>query len=429
MALTAKYPPMGWNSFDAYSWCVTEEELLKNAEFVDKNLKQFGYDYIVLDFIWAEPGRNDNANPHQDADYNPTLFMDRFGRLLPSPDRFPSSVGNAGLKPIADIIHGMGMKFGLHLMRGIPRQAAAMKAPIKGTNYTADQIVITDEDKNCSWLNHMYGLDMSKPGAQEYLNSIFELYAQWEVDFVKVDDMVFPYYCKEELEGYRKAIDGCGRSMVLSLSPGEAPPSQAEHLGAHADMWRISADFWDNWEALKKLNRLFDTWSKSGVKNGFPDGDMVPFSKLSLTGPMGKPRYSLFTHDEKLLLMTLWTINNSPLMLGGDLTVIDDDALKILTNPDVLAACKFAKDARKVSDDGEIGVWQAGNQCSDRITYLAALNLSDDMKVVDLDISAMAGAETYLIQDLWEGTRENASGARTVCIRPHGAVYYMVIKK
>ena len=422
------YSLMGWNSFDGYNWSVTEKEMKANTDIVDKRFKPFGYRYIVLDFIWSMSGANDNANPFQDAECNPLLYMDTYGRLIPAPDRFPSSIEGNTLKPLADYIHGKGLKFGIHIMRGVPRQAVKLNTHIKGTEYRASDIAITDPDDECRWLNHMYGIDMDKRGAQEYLNSIFELYAEWEVDLVKVDDITYPYR-EKEIEGYRKAIDNCGRDMALSLSPGPAPLENVEHLSQMADMWRISADFWDNSSDLQKLHDLFGQWSVCRNGKGFPDGDMIPFSKIALRGPMGKPRYSNFSHDEKIYLMTLLCINNSPLMLGGDLTVIDSDAYAILTNPDVLAVQKFAdhaKNQEKLGGNG-IEIWYAPDKNEKRIHYIALFNRSNEMKTVESPISGLCKTEKYMLRDLWNGICSVGSENFNTILRPNSAALYRVL--
>jgi hypothetical protein len=183
--------------------------------------------------------------------------MDEYSRLMPVPRRFPSASDGKGFKPLADYIHGMELKFGIHIMRGIPRQAVAWSSRIKDTNITAADIA--DTDSTCKWLNHMYGVDMTKKGAPEYYDSLFELYAAWGVDYVKVDDISSPYHAPE-IEAIQKAINKCGRPMVLSLSPGPTPIEQAEHVKKYANLWRISGDFWDRWDALLKMFDLCAEW-------------------------------------------------------------------------------------------------------------------------------------------------------------------------
>ncbi len=252
-------PPMGWNSYNCYGATVTEKEMMENALMMSVHLKEYGWQYVVVDYCWYYPFPGAMNNPPQTRDFKPGLTMDGNGRLLPSVERFPGSAGNIGFKPLADYIHGLGLKFGIHVMRGVPREAVAKKLPVMGTTITADMIANTSD--TCKWLNSMYGIDMTRDGAQAYYNSLFELYASWGVDYVKVDDIATPYHAPE-IEAVRKAIDNCGRPMVLSLSPGDDMPSeQAEHVKKYANMWRISADFWDDWESLKKQFELCNKWS------------------------------------------------------------------------------------------------------------------------------------------------------------------------
>ena len=245
----APRPPMGWNSWDCYGAAVNEEQLLGNAQYVADNLKEYGWEYITCDIQWYEPKATSNF-------YNnfTELCMDEYSRLIPAPNRFPSAADGAGFKVIADKIHDMGLKFGIHIMRGIPRQAVHLNTPIKGTDRTAREIA--SGFSVCAWNTDMYGV-RSCEGAQEYYNSIFELYASWGVDFVKVDDIANtefkphdPYSARNEIEMIRKAIDNCGRAIVLSLSPGPAVISEAFHLSQNANMWCMTGDFWDHWSKL-----------------------------------------------------------------------------------------------------------------------------------------------------------------------------------
>jgi alpha-galactosidase len=216
-------PPMGWNSYNCFGSAVHEDEVRANADYMATHLKQYGWEYIVVDFLWSydnPPGSligNASQARLEDGAYIPWLGMDAWGRLEPHANKFPSAFGGKGFKPLTDYVHSLGLKFGIHVMRGIPRQAVWSKTPVWGANgITAD--MIADTNSKCDWLNHMYGLDMSKPGAQAYLNSLLQLYASWGVDFIKVDDLSQPY-SNAEIEGYQKAIQACERPVVLSLSP------------------------------------------------------------------------------------------------------------------------------------------------------------------------------------------------------------------
>lgn len=415
-------PPKGWNTFDAYGWSVNEDEFKAGVEFCDANLKQFGYDIMTVDFCWSHPGADSRPNPNI-CDTGVVLSMDGYGRLLPSVDRFPSSTDGRGFKPLADYVHGKGMKFGIHVMRGIPKQAVEMNAHVMGTNLTAAAAADVG-GLQCWWLDHMYPLNMAKMAAQAYLDSLFELYAQWGVDFVKVDDLSFPY-SDDEIEGYSRAIEKCGREIILSLSPGATPTEKSGHVSRFADMWRISPDFWDSFASLKDSFDLFESWSHHRAENVYPDGDMIPFGKLSLRGPMGDPRFSSFTYDEKITLMTMWCINSSPLILGGELSSMDNKTLNLVTDRFLLNIDNSAVRARKYSCDDELLLWLADDKYNDDIVYLAAFNLSDfSAKAPRIKLSDF-GAHAYCDGTMTAFSKDEII---TPMIMPHGAFCCALIR-
>ena len=320
----AKTPPMGWNSWDGFATTVTEAQTRAHADFMAEKLKAHGWQYIVVDIQWYEP----NANGF-DYRKNAPLAMDEWSRLVPATNKFPSAVDGKGFKPLADYVHSLGLKFGVHMMRGIPRQAVFAKTPIKGTSYTAADIA--DTNSLCKWNGDMFGVDMAKPGAQEYYNSIFEQCAAWGLDFIKVDDLSRPYH-QAEIEGIRNAIDRSGRAIVFSTSPGATPVASGEHVSTHANMWRISDDFWDKWsELFAQFKRVHD-WTPFRAPGHFPDADMLPVGVLQ----MGKNK-THFSRDEQFTLMSLWSIARSPLMIGADLTKLDPFTLSLLKNDEVIA--------------------------------------------------------------------------------------------
>ena len=260
---------MGWNSYNSFGAAVTESEVKANADYMAGKLKQYGWEYIVIDYCWSyphPPGSIQNNPPQfrleKDGAYVPWLAMDEFGRLFPDLRKFPSSYGNLGFKPLGDYIHSLGLKFGIHVMRGIPRQAVWAKSPVKGTT-GIDASMIADTTSTCPWLNQMFGVNMKAPGAQEYYNSLVDLYASWGVDYIKMDDMNQEgkkRYFGEEAEAMHKAIMQCGRPIVLSLSPFMSYENK-DHIKSVSNLWRISKDFWDEWESLKHQFELADQWN------------------------------------------------------------------------------------------------------------------------------------------------------------------------
>ncbi len=362
----AKSPPMGWNSWDCFGTTITDEIARAQADAQEKYLKDAGWEYFVVDIQWYEGGSQGHGY-RRDA----VLSMDEFGRLLPAPNKFPSSVDGKGFKPLADYVHAKGLKFGIHLMRGIPKQAVRQNTPVKGTSYRAQDIANTRS--TCAWNPDMYGVDMNKPGAQEYYDSVFELYASWGIDFIKVDDISRPYDRVQqlEIEAMRKAIDKTGRPIVFSLSPGDTPVAKGAHVNRFANMWRVSDDFWDRWDPLYGMFGRLDKWTPYRIEGAYPDADMLPFGIIEFRRP------TRFTHDEQVTCMSLWCIARSPLMLGADMTKFDNDewTVKLLTNKEVLAVNQHSTNNRQISNKGDLIVWAADIPGS-RDKYVALFNAS-----------------------------------------------------
>ena len=401
----AQTPPMGWNSYNCFGSAVHEDEVKANADYLAKNLKQYGWQYVVVDFLWSfdnPPGSN-IGNPYQknlqDGSYIPWLSMDEWGRLTPQVNKFPSAFNANGFKPLSDYVHSLGLKFGIHVMRGIPRQAVWAKSPVLGTNgITAD--MIADTSSKCSWMNHMYGLDMKKPGAQEYLNAILKLYTSWEVDFIKVDDIARPY-SNAEIEGYKKAIDNCGRPMAFSLSPGATPVAQAAHATQYSNMWRMADDFWDNWKEILQMMDFAKQWQGVGGPGHWPDCDMLQIGKLSKRGPVGKERYSRFTDDELYTHMSFWCIYQSPLMLGGNMPENRALEVKLFTNEEVLKVNQQGENPRQLYKTDSAEVW-VSNVKGTKDFYVAVFNIGNNASVVKVDITKLGLKGKVLVRDLWK---------------------------
>ena len=269
-----KTAPMGWNSWDCYGAAVTEDIVRRNAEFMAEHLKEYGWEYIVVDIQWYEPYAATNEY-HPFAD----VVMDEYGRLLPAVNRFPSAANGAGFGPLAEYVHSLGLKFGIHIMRGIPRQAVHQNTKIMNSDRHAREIAKTNSI--CAWNTDMYGVDPEKDGAREYYNSIFELYASWGVDFIKCDDIARELPHEEsELIMLSKALHGCGRPMVLSLSPGPALLEKAELYKQISNMWRITDDFWDKWELLYDMFSRAEKWCTHAGAGHWPDADMLPVGPI-----------------------------------------------------------------------------------------------------------------------------------------------------
>lgn len=413
----AKTPPMGWNSWDCYGASVTEDEVRQNAIYMAEKLKQYGWEYVVVDIQWFEPNAVSN-------EYNvgAELVMDEYARLLPAVNRFPSAAGGAGFKPLGDFIHNLGLKFGIHILRGIPRQAVRCNSKILGTSRTAAEIA--DLGSICQWNGDMCGLDMSRDGAQEYYDSLFELYAGWGVDFVKVDDIARPYH-KAEIEAIHKAIEKTGREMVLSLSPGAAPVKEAEHLAENANMWRMTDDFWDNWKLLRDMFDYCRDWFPFVKENHWPDCDMLPLGKIGIRSA-GGGRMTNFTPDEQKTMMSLWCIFRSPLMFGGDFTYNDEFTLSLLRNESVLKLIKYSHAGREVYRKGDEIIWAANGEKGEY--YVAQFNVGESKLEICTPLQYIGVEGKAAALELWSEekgviTEYNALVSE---VAPHGVKMYKI---
>lgn len=358
----AMTPPMGWNSWDCYYSSVTEKEVLQNAQYiVDHDLIRYGWEYVVIDIRWYcnHPSLGGGYyNQRGDQDY----VLDEYGRYLPSPRRFPSCMvdgKNMGFKPLADKIHQMGLKFGIHIMRGVPKNVVGSSYKLKGSEQTAWSQVYNGTSSPCTWLKDNL-LVRNNTAGQLYYNSIMDLYAEWGVDFLKIDDLSRPFYT-DEIHMIRKAIDQTGHPIVLSLSPGKTQYQYAQECLDNANMWRMMDDLWDNWSAVDAVFNEADVWSQYARPGNYADCDMLPLGQISMTiGDSGYTsadggRWTRLTPNEQLTMMTLWGICHSPLFFGGEMTKNDEFTLSLLTNEEYHQMHKYGQDARQVMNDEDLG--------------------------------------------------------------------------
>ena len=359
------------------------------------------------------------------------VAMDDYGRLFPATNRFPSAAGGQGFKPLADYVHSKGLKFGIHIMRGVPRQAVKRNLPVLGTNTHAQDIANIKDP--CSWSTAMYGVDTSKPAGQAYYDSIAKLYAAWGVDYIKADDMSWApsppaahSYHEDEIEALSRAIAKSGRPMVLSLSPDRTEVAHAEHVMRYSQLWRISDDFWDNWKQLKETFALCRVWAPYIGPNHWPDADMLPLGRIRLRGYEDGERRTRLTQDEQITVLTLWSIFRSPLMMGGDLPSLDPFTLSLLSNEEVLAVDQRSTLNRELFARGHQIAW-AADVPGTKEKYLAVFNLHESPAAVAVAWSELGLTGTCVVRDLWKkqnlGAFESDFAPR---INPHGAGLYRV---
>jgi len=403
--MTRQRPPMGWNSWDCYGTTVTEAEVLSNAEFMAEHLLEHGWDTVVVDIDWSDP----SPLPHG---YNAgaELSMDKNGRLLPALSRFPSARGGAGFGPLAKRIHDLGLRCGIHVMRGIPRRAVELGLTVASTHVRAGDVA--DWGNVCEWNPHMLGLDHAHPAAQAYYDSTLELYAQWGVDFIKADDMLWPYQ-SADIEAYARAIARCGRPMQLSLSPGrDLSLAHAEHLRSHATMWRVCDDLWDRWEDVEANFARLARWAPFAGDGGWPDADMLPLGRIGIRAERGTPRDDGFTPAERVTVLTLWVMARSPLMLGGDLPTSDPRTIALFTRSDVLEILTTSWGNREVLREDPLVLWTAHGPGG--VAYVAAFNLGGVPLPVTVDCRSvdLPAHPEGEVRELWTGRRVPTGAVR-----------------
>jgi len=430
--VVAATPPMGWNSWDAYGLTITEDQFRANAKVLAEKLKPFGWEYAVIDEGWFLKNPLDRPKPEL-LQYE----IDGYGRYVPVPARFASSVNatgvNEGFKKLGADIHGMGLKFGIHIVRGIPRVAVAANLPVEGSAFHA--VDVADKSDVCPWDPTNWGVRNDAAG-QAWYDSLLKQYAGWGVDLIKVDCISDHPYKIDEIRMIRRAIDKAtaktGRAMVLSLSPGPTALEHAAEVGAEAQMWRISDDFWDYWQSAtqkeypQSLVRQFDNlaaWAKYTRPGNWPDADMLPLGELRPVPGEGKPRSTRLTATEQRTLLTLWSMARSPLVLGANLTLLDAATLKLLTNKDVIALDQRSNGGHEAGREGSAVAWTAHGEGGTE--YLALFNIGDGTVEYKAGLQSYGlPAGSYAIRDVWE---ERAVGRGTEVagkVEAHSVVLY-----
>ena len=426
VSVPAPTPPMGWNSYDWFGAGVNEAEFKAEVDFMADHLLPYGWRYATIDYLWFNPQGATSVRPDSTGRPRDTLAMDAYARLLPAVNRFPSAAGGKGFKPIADYVHGKGLKFGIHIMRGIPRQAFWEHRPVLGTSVTAHEVADTARSRFCWWNNNMYTVDTSSAAGQAYYNSLIDLYVSWGVDFLKVDDIAAPPYREAEIEMIRKAIDRSGRPIVLSLSPGDTPLTSAKAVSRQANMWRVSNDMWDKWESLLYQFERLDKWSPYIQANHWPDADMLPIGHLSRGGKVDGPeRMSRLSMDETKTLLSLWVLARSPLIMGGDLLTTPAEVIALLQNKNLLRIDQHSRDNHQLFRDTTRAVWMARDSVPG-IIYMGLFNLSSQARTVGYELGTIPGVKgRQSVDDLWKGERVRTVDQRVeALLPPHGTALY-----
>jgi hypothetical protein len=403
-------PPLGWNSYDSYGASITETEVVQQAQALKSTLQPFGWNTVVIDYRW----------------YDPSDTLDANGRYLPALTKYPSATGTNGLKSVADQVHALGLSFGIHIMRGIPRTAVTANSPIANSTFHATDAANTNDP--CPWDQHMWGVNGSSAAGQAWYDALFAQYAQWGIDFVKIDDMLnntTKVYHQAEADAIRKSVNKSGRAIVVSFSPGADDstwlPSSVADLNVDADMWRIVDDFWD-YNAITNLPGVFTsagTWQASSglVQGRWPDTDMLPLGYLGPRCEWHASGETTFTHNDQVTILSLWSILPSPLIFGGNVQSLTTDTttgpwtLALLTNEEVLAVNQDAlgTHAKRILQQGTTEVW--ARDLSGSRKAVALFNRGTADATIAVSFAQLGVSGTPAVRDLWN--RADVAGMTT----------------
>ena len=424
-AILASTPPMGWNSWDSYGLTINEADYKANVKWLREHIAIYGWRYVVIDEGWYLKNPASGGKPAWDYTISDS------GLYLPAVNRFPSAAGSPGFKPLADWVHSLGLRFGLHIIHGIPRQAVEKNLPVAGTKFHAEDAA--DKSDTCRWNPDNYGVKANEAG-QAYYDSMAALYAKWGLDFLKVDCITTPFK-NDEIRMLSEAIKKTGRPIVLSLSPGPTPIEQIDDLRKYAQMWRISDDFWDSWkkekpeegfpQSLQGQFAVAAKWSSQVQTGHWPDADMLPIGHLGPVPGWGPVRDSRLTHDEQRTLITLWSMLQSPLVIGANLTQVDDWTTSLLTNAEVITVDQHAQGSHPVMQTDKTVIWTAGSRGGG--TYVAVFNISDEPQNIQQSWQELGlAAGVYRVRDLWEHASVGIQTQLSVQLPAHASVLYRV---
>jgi len=430
LALT---PPMGWNSFDSYGVYLHEEAAFANLEAMAEKLKPHGYEYFVIDNGWFGEYALQEGTIFPAEKHAHDIRINEYGYFLPSKVYFPN-----GLKPIAKRAHELGLKFGVHLMRGIPRKAYELDLPIKGTKYTARDIANTDPEENCTWCTYCYGVDMSKPGAQEWYDGLIQHVADMGVDLIKYDDIV-PH--PDEVEAVAKAIKKTGKPIVLSLSPGGDVDPNALELFRKGNMLRVTHDVWDEQHYIDECFAAWRKWQGKEQPGFWIDMDMIPFGQLQLMSPPSKDpskdvmskgdvalagkgvtRWCQLTQPQMKTFITMRALAASPLMMGGDLPTLDDFSLMLITDPEMLACNQNGVMGSLVHEKDGFETWKVEKKGMKGAGWIGVFNRTDEKAVFEITPDLLGLADTdYTLTDVWSD--DVKAFGQTVTLNANGVLF------
>jgi hypothetical protein len=407
-------PLLGWSSWSFIRRTPTADKIEAQADaMVSSGLKDVGYRNVNVDDFWYQCPGSQGPN------------VDEFGRWVIDATKFPSSGSRNGIQAVADYVHSKGLKFGLYMTPGISHQAVVQNTAIEGTPYHAADIATTASENNYN-CRGMVGIDYSKPGAQEFIDSWAKQFASWDVDYLKLDGV--GSFDVPDLVAWSTALRSTGRPIHLELSNNLAIGSAATWK-QYSNGWRTGGDVecycgpggasypLTDWSHVSSRFNQVANWAPYGGPGGFNDYDSIEVGNGSNDG---------LTLTERKTQMSLWALAASPFILGTDLTNLDPTDLALLKNTDVLAVDQDAIDATRIVNANGQQVFTKKEPNGDAIVGLFNTSATPQLISTSAATLGMAPGTDYLVKDLWSHESTETTGAISATVPSHGVAFYRV---
>ena len=407
-------PVLGWSSWSFVRRNPTAQNIEEQAKALkDSGLAKNGFVYANIDDFWYECPGSQGPN------------VDKYGRWVTDPGKFPARGGENGIQVVADYVHSLGLKFGLYVTPGISKQAVAQNTEIQGTPYHARDIATTTTENNYN-CGGMVGIDYSKPGAQTFIDSWAGQFAGWGIDYLKIDGVGTPD--QQDVQAWSDALRHTGRPIHLELS-NNLDINNAATWAKLSNGWRTGGDIecycgpdgssypLTTWASVASRFDQVAAWAPYGGPGGYNDYDSLEIGNGADNG---------LTPDERKTQMSLWSLAASPLVLGTDLTHLDRADLTLLKNTDVLAVDQDGIDAKRISADANSQVFAKTEPDGDAVVGL--FNTSSAPREVATTAAAlgMPAARDYALRDLWNHRLTESAGRIAADVPPHGVVLYRI---
>jgi hypothetical protein len=352
LALT---PPMGWNSWNAYGLSVDDARVRASADaLLESGLAAHGWTYVNIDDGWEAEQRSPDGEIRSNA-------------------RFPD------MSALSAYLHARGLRFGIYSSPG----------PLTCGRFL---------------------------GSYQHERQDAESYARWGIDYLKYDLCSYEQLMSKDptLEEHQRpyvlmseALRAQPRDIVFSLCQYGLRQVWTWGPDVGGNSWRTTGDIEDRWESVTGIAAAQDIPAPYARPGHWNDPDMLV---VGVVGWGGAPHPSRLTPDEQYSHISLWSLLAAPLLLGNDLTRLDDFTRNLLTNDEVIAVDQdpLGAAARRVLDSDGWQVW--ARKLADGRSVFGVFNLGPEFRTLRLDPAALGLPSGAPLRDLW---RQRLAGRLT----------------